>query len=89
MERMDTGYVFIDEYIIRAFPTPRIATIYEVILFGFALYKYMKVLDLSRLPAVKKIMTLTRVLVNDNILYFFGYDFVGYVEFHDMNEFSE
>ncbi|KAF8348819.1 hypothetical protein F5887DRAFT_1097461 [Amanita rubescens] len=48
------------------------ATIYEVILFGFALYKYVEVLDLSRLPAAKKVMILTRVLVNDNILYFFG-----------------
>jgi len=48
------------------------ATIYEVILFGFALYKYMKAPDLSRLPALKKITVLSRVLVNDNILYFLG-----------------
>jgi hypothetical protein len=76
MERMDTRYAFIEEYIIRALPNPRIATIYEVILFGFALYKYVEALDLSRLPAAKKVMILTRVLVNDNILYFVGYGFV-------------
>lgn len=83
---MDTGYVCINEHIIRAFLTPRIATIYEVILFGFALYKYMMLPDLSHLPALKRVTVLTRALINDNILYFFGYGFVFSLEFHDVKK---
>ena len=56
--------------------TLRIATIYEVILFGFALYKYLTARDLTQFPALRKVMILSRVLVNDNILYFIGYDLV-------------
>lgn len=62
--------------VILVFLTLQIATIYEVILFGFALYKYMTARDLTQLPALRKVMILSRVLVNDNILYFIGYDLV-------------
>ena len=51
-----------------------IATIYEVILFGFAIYKYLTARDITRYPAMKKMMILSTILVNDNILYFLGYE---------------
>ena len=62
--------------VVPAVLTLQIATIYEVILFGFALYKYLTARDLTQFPALKKVMILSRVLVNDNILYFIGYDLV-------------
>ena len=40
--------------------------------------------DLSHLPALKRVTVLTRALINDNILYFFGYGFVFSLEFHDV-----
>ena len=43
------------------------ATIYEAILFGFALFKYMQKSP-KRVPGIELVNT----LINDNILYFFG-----------------
>lgn len=48
------------------------ATIFEFILFMFALHKYMNAPDVARLPALKQIMRLSFVLVSDNMLYFLG-----------------
>jgi hypothetical protein len=48
------------------------ATIFEFILFSFALFKYMSLPDFSNLPTLKRVMKLSFVLVSDNMLYFLG-----------------
>ena len=48
------------------------ATIFEFILFSFALFKYMSAPDFSKLPTLKRVTKLSFILVGDNMLYFLG-----------------
>lgn len=67
MDGMDSGYVK-RTISLRSCGIYRItATIYEAILFGFALFKYIQGYQKS-VPGIKLVNT----LINDNILYFFG-----------------
>ena len=67
MDGMDSGYVNRTTLLRNGWIYSIAATIYEAILCGFALFKYIQKSP-KRVPGIELVNT----LINDNILYFFG-----------------